>query len=67
MTHQNNPWADAVKSGQKGRINFDNIYAIGREFHADTRLALAATGYNASSGKFEDMRECSRLSRVTTR
>ena len=45
----------ADKSGREGRINFGGIYAIGRDFHGDTGLALTVAGYDAKSGKIEDM------------
>lgn len=45
----------ADKSGKQGRINFGGIYAIGRDFHADTGLSLALTGYDAPSGKLTDI------------
>lgn len=45
----------ADKSGKQGRINFGGIYAIGRDFHTDTGLSLALTGYDAASGKMTDI------------
>ncbi len=43
------------KSGKPGRINFGGIYAVGRDFHADTGLKLTMNGFDAESGKITDM------------
>lgn len=43
------------KSGKAGRINFGGIYAVGRDFHADTGLKLTMEGFDAVSGKITDM------------
>lgn len=45
----------ADKSGKEDRINFGGIYKIGRDFHADTGLVLAVSGFNAETRKIEDM------------
>jgi hypothetical protein len=43
------------KTGKPGRINFGGIYSIGRDFHADTGLKMGVTGYDAGTGKIEDL------------
>lgn len=43
------------KSGKLGRINFGGIYAMGRDFHADTGLKLTMHGFDLESGKINDM------------
>lgn len=45
----------ADKSGREGRINFGGIYAVGRDFHGDTGLALTVSGYDEKSGKIEEL------------
>lgn len=43
---------DSVK---EGRINFGDIYAVGRGFHADTDLKLKMQGFDAAGGKVIEM------------
>ncbi len=43
------------KSGKEGRINFGGIYAVGRDFHADTGLSMALTGYDRATDKMTDI------------
>lgn len=43
------------KAGKAGRINFGGIYAIDRDYHADTGLALSMTGFDAMTGKIIDV------------
>ncbi|MBS9718524.1 MvaI/BcnI family restriction endonuclease [Pseudohalocynthiibacter aestuariivivens] len=43
------------KSGKVGRINFGGVYAIGRDFHADTGLKLSMNGYDVGTGKMDDL------------
>lgn len=43
------------KSGKVGRINFGGVYAVGRDFHADTGLMLKMNGYDVQTGKIDDM------------
>lgn len=45
----------ADKSGKPDRINFGGIYKVGKTVHADTGLILQLTGFDAASGKIEDM------------
>lgn len=45
----------ADKSGKADRINFGGIYVAGRAAHGDTGLRFDIAGYNASTGKIEDM------------
>ncbi len=37
------------------RRNFGGIYAIGRDFHADTGLKMIMSGFDAQSGKMTDL------------
>jgi MvaI/BcnI restriction endonuclease family len=43
------------KSGKPDRKNFGGIYACGRDFHADTGLRLALSGYDSETAKITDM------------
>ena len=43
------------KSGKEGRINFGDIYASGRDFHADTGLKLVLEGFDPNKGKITDV------------
>jgi MvaI/BcnI restriction endonuclease family len=43
------------KYGKPDRMNFGGIYACGRDFHADTGLRLALSGYDSETGKITDM------------
>lgn len=45
----------ADKSGRADRINFGGIYAVNRDFHPDTGLALKMTGYNSATSKLSDL------------
>ena len=42
------------KGGIVDRVNFGGIYVNGAARHADTKLALKLTGYNANTNKIED-------------
>jgi hypothetical protein len=43
------------KRGREDRLNFGGVYACNAAPHADTKLALTITGFDASSGKISDM------------
>lgn len=43
------------KSGKESRINFGGIYAVGRDFHADTGLSMTLTGFDAATGRMTDI------------
>ncbi len=43
------------KNGKDDRRNFGGIYAIGRDFHADTGLKLIMNGFDAGNGKMTDV------------
>jgi hypothetical protein len=43
------------KNGRADRRNFGGIYAIGRDFHADTGLKLVMNGFDAASSKMTDL------------
>ncbi|MBK9002849.1 MAG: hypothetical protein IPM41_03000 [Sphingomonadales bacterium] len=43
------------KNGRADRRNFGGVYAISRDFHADTGLKLVMNGFDATSGKMTDL------------
>lgn len=43
------------KNGRADRRNFGGVYAISRDFHADTGLKLMMNGFDATSGKMTDL------------
>jgi hypothetical protein len=43
------------KRGREDRLNFGGVYVCDAAPHADTKLALTITGFDASSGKISDM------------
>jgi MvaI/BcnI restriction endonuclease family len=43
------------KNGRADRRNFGGIYAIGRDFHADTGVKLIMSGFDSGSGKMTDL------------
>lgn len=45
----------ADKNGRADRRNFGGVYAIGKDFHADTGLKLSMSGFDAHSGKMTDL------------
>lgn len=45
----------ADKNGRADRRNFGGVYAIGREYHADTGLKLLLDGFNPHNGKITDL------------
>lgn len=45
----------ADKNGRLDRRNFGGIYAIGRDFHADTGVKLVMDGFDARTGKITNL------------
>lgn len=45
----------ADKSGKSDRFNFGGIYTCQKTFHADTRLRMTLTGYDAAAGEITNI------------
>ncbi|WP_370234446.1 MvaI/BcnI family restriction endonuclease [Brevundimonas sp.] len=43
------------KSGKPDRMNFGGVYAVGKLAHPDTRLRMTIRGFDAATGKIEDI------------